>query len=523
MIRSRHYPVYLLNMRHHQIFTAILLTVVTALSGCVSIDPAPPDNTVDPLSYGQPNSALKQFFSDSIQNNPDQSGHKLLLDGKEALAERLWMVENAENRIDVQYFLWDDDLSGQLFMQQLLRAADRGVKVRILIDGFSVANRNRQLASIDQYPNIELRVYNPFAARTGFGRILNFLVDFERLNRRMHNKSLIVDQTLVITGGRNIGDHYFGFDEEVDFLDADILSVGPVVNKVANAFDYYWSSNWSVPVSRLPDTRLTLKNLNDLKSFVSEDLVALFPQSPEFSEAEKTSHLNNLTAALVWAPTTYIADVPARQSNQLKDVAVALGKHIDSAEEEVLIESAYFVVDETATDSLRSLSDRGVRIRVLTNSLASNNLIINHASYAMTRDFMLENGLELYEMRPQFGSCFYEDCSDRRQIALHAKTAVIDRSLVYVGSMNLNLRSAYLNTESAMFIESETLAFELTKNIHKKMNLENSWQAAKLNDEIFWVGYRNGELELNREEPESSWLERIEVDLLTRLPGTEYY
>ncbi|TCS42498.1 phospholipase D family protein [Reinekea marinisedimentorum] len=471
---------------------------------------------------------LSRALAGVVEENQGNSGHHLLLNAPNSLSERLWLADLAENTLDVQYFLWNSDTSGKLFLQSLLAAAERGVKVRILIDGFSIADRNDELALIQTVPNVEVRVYNPFVAKTGFGRLVSFAIYFERLNQRMHNKSLIADGTLAIVGGRNIGDHYFGYSDEMNFYDADILSVGPVVEEVTASFEDYWNSPWAISVSQLNPGKQLAENSFPLKEFLSEGFSTELNQPYQFTQLEKDAHLQMLKDAFIWAPSEFIADTPAGyqrfgNNDELKQVARKLGSMIREAEEEIIIESAYFVMDEQDLQDLKEIISNGVEVSVLTNSLASNNLIINHASYALFRDQMLDTGMNLFEMRPEFSVCTELGCTTNDKNALHAKTAIFDNETVYVGSMNFNLRSAFINTESGMIIHSPELAFQLRQDVGRKMNLNHCWQVAKLDDEIFWVGMKDGNLEVTKEEPQSNWLKRFEVDLITKLPGTAYY
>jgi putative cardiolipin synthase len=510
-------------------FTSRFLTAALFLliSGCSVL----PINE-EPVSFGDlpqfTETRLSREFRPLIDSYPDLSGHSLLLDSQESLSERLWLVGMAEKTLDVQYFLWSSDTSGYLFMQSLLAAAERGVKVRILIDGFSIADRHRQLAVLESVPNVDIRVYNPFIAKTGFGRVLNLIFNFDRLNQRMHNKSLIADHSVAIVGGRNIGDHYFGYADDMNFYDADITSVGPVVDDVSSSFNDYWNSPWAIPVPQFMPVQQSFNSETALDDFMSTDFGSSIEQTFNLTDSELTARLETLKKALIWAPTEFIADTPhgyisTNGDDQPKWVARTLSSLIESSEENITIESAYFVMDEPALEGLRRKVDSGVEVNVLTNSLASNNLIINHASYAMFRDQMLDIGLNLFELRPEINRCHDSRCENQEKYALHAKTAVFDYQTIYVGSMNFNLRSAYINTESGMIVHSPELALQLRQNIDRKMNLGHCWQVGKLDDDIFWVGSQNGQVHISREEPQSNWLQRFEVDLLTKLPGTAYY
>ncbi len=520
-------------MTFHSAVTWTMAALVLIISSCsvfpeqeVAIKPEPT------LTSTFQHTSLAQIYKTIDGSVENRSGNLLLRDGQQALAERLYLTDVAEKAIDAQYFIWNSDNSGKLLMQRILNAAERGVKVRILIDGFSVGERNDQLSYIDHHPNVEIRVYNPFIARTLLGRFWNFVTDFDRLNQRMHNKAFIVDGTVAITGGRNIGDAYFFYSDEINFNDVDLFSVGPVVGQVSQSFNDYWYSPWAIPITELVKNSYNDEIAQGLDDFLSANLTDFLGHDLITSKYQLYKHFEQLVGRLTWAPTTFVADIPAGEveleKNEPKAVAVAIGAAVANSTDEVLIESAYLVVNDFGLSFFESVNKEGVRIRALTNSMASNNLLINHASYAMVREQMLDSGLELYELKPQIDACLEAiidsvSCDPQKKVALHAKSAVFDNKTVYVGSMNFNLRSAFLNTESAVFIDSPELANELSLQILSNMDLIRSWQTIKIGDEVVWMTYRNGEFEVARQEPSTTWLERVEVDVLTKLPGTEFY
>lgn len=286
-----------------------LLLLITSGCNMLPVNEQPLELAAD---KGNLDTSLTREFASVIEENPGSSGHYLLLNPQNSLEERLWLVDMAEQTLDVQYFLWNSDTTGKLFMQSLLAAAERGVEVRILIDGFSIADRNDQLALIDTIPNVQVRVYNPFVAKTGFGRLVSFVFYFERLNQRMHNKSLIADNSLSIVGGRNIGDHYFGYSDEMNFFDADILSVGPVVDEVTASFEDYWNSPWAIPASQLSDVDYEGEQDFSVDAFMSEDFGSEVDQHYKFTELETRAHLEMLKESFLWGPSEFIADTPGR-------------------------------------------------------------------------------------------------------------------------------------------------------------------------------------------------------------------
>lgn len=521
-------------MTHKTAFQfGIIVFISLILLGCSSSPVVRSDSQFEvlPSDYFS-ETLLAQAFSS--ERDDDFSGNILLRDGHQALIERLYLIDAAEKRIDAQYFLWNDDKTGKLLLQRLIKAANRGVKVRVLLDGLSIAEHHKQLAYLSDHQNIDIRIYNPIAGSQILAQVVNFATDFDRLNQRMHNKSFVFDGSVAITGGRNIGDAYFFFDEQYNFYDMDVLSVGPVVRQVSNGFNYYWNSPWSTPVAKLYET----DNDTESAEFIDELVASDFNHILSFGDAKEvansvflTKYYRKLYNQLIWAPTYFIYDKPGGfeplAEDKPKEVAVEIAELVMNSREQVLIESAYLVLDERSIDIFQQLYHKGVEVKVLTNSMASNNLLMNHAGYAMVRENILAAGAELFELKPSFKSCpkmvIIEANCDHHLIGLHAKTAVFDRKSVYVGSLNFNIRSAFINTETALVIESPEIAAELADLILESMSLSNSWQATLHEGEVAWLVEKDNKVSLLTQEPSTTWLERIGVDLFSWVPGAEYY
>lgn len=515
-------------------FTSITTAILVIVTSC-SCSKLPTTHTSAlEVSAGQYEATiLTTIFSAGEAQNNNESAFLLLRDGTKAFKERLYLADLAEHTIDAQYYIWNSDKTGKLLMQKLLQAADRGVSVRLLLDDFSIGDRNDQLLSINSHPNIQLRVNNPFIVRSGIGKWINFAFDFDRLNRRMHNKTYTIDSTVTITGGRNIGDEYFNQNEHLNFSDADVLSVGPVVQQVSKSFNQYWNSPWAVPIDQLIDQENIDLTETHIHQFLAEDLERTLP-FPLLKGTEMLKrHYQHIFNELIWATGTFLADIPGGSTDEpYTDEPKRVARHLlelaGKSTREILIESAYFVLNEEALKLVGDIHSKGVRVRALTNSMSSNDVLPNHASYAMVRENMLDHGIELHELRPDASSCIEligkkEYCDEDSHLGLHAKTAVFDREIVYIGSMNLNLRSAYLNTEAAMVINSDVLADQLSKQIELKMKEINSWQAVKKDGEILWITENQGQEDISSDEPLTSWLERMKAGLLKIVPGAEYY
>lgn len=510
-----------------------IILLIILLAGCVSVLPSKESSTQSAPVYPVENTRLGRIFLGNPPNDDSLSGNIILRDGQDALRERLHIIDLADHSIDTQYFLWNNDESGRILLKKIIDAANRGVQVRILIDGFSIADHIGMFVLADQHKNISVSIYNPFIARTGFGRVLDLIFDFDRLNQRMHNKTLTVDNVVTVTGGRNIGNAYFSIDKEVEFRDADVLSIGAVVPQVIQSFNDYWNESSAIPIRKLSLARTYLKeNDTTIEQLLTDDDTNLLNKPLLNDYRNIYQHLIKVNHSLVWSPTTFVADRPGKRRNQdidtPKEVALKLATLVNQTEQEVMIESAYFVLNDLALKIFKQTQNRGVRIQVLTNSMASNNLLPNHASYARVRKEIIANNIELYELKPSANDCtnFVRNkgrCTKNNNVVLHAKTAVFDDSTIYIGSMNFNLRSAFLNTESAIFIDSPELNQQLRRQIKKNMNLFSSWKPTILGDDLLWVTFDNGKIKQTRIEPSTTAMERIEVDLLTIFPETAYF
>ncbi|MGI9537508.1 MAG: phospholipase D family protein [Desulfocapsaceae bacterium] len=476
---------------------------------------------------------LARIFASVVDEHPDKTGVILLRNGRRALRERIVLAEQAERSIDAQYFIWNSDRSGNLLLQALIQAADRGVSIRLLLDDFNIGDRTPQFLAVNSHPKIQVRAYNPFVNRSGIAKWMNMASDFGRLNRRMHNKTYIIDDTIAIVGGRNIGDEYFNLNEHINHTDLDLLAVGSAVKQISDSFEDYWISPRAIPIDQLvkdaaaePDTVYPWPIRGKDGREASWMISAVNGQSIE-------AYSEGLLNEFIWAPAVFIQDLPwsdqnRGQENRPKAVAKKLRQLAEDSKEEILIESAYLVFDEQGTELAARLVKQGVRIRALTNSMASNDVLPNHASYAMVRRKMLNSGISLYELRPDAESClgligFQEYCDQDSFLSLHSKSAVFDRQTLYIGSLNLNLRSVYLNTEVGMIIDSPVLAEQLSRQIEMNMRPVNSWQILIEDDQLRWITTVNGINKTTSIEPRTRWLQRFKAGVLMILPGAQYY
>lgn len=467
---------------------------------------------------------LTQAISPLVKRHPELSGIHSLADGLDAFAARYLLTAMAESTLDIQYYIWQNDMSGRLLFSALFDAADRGVRVRLLLDDNNTMGLDRTLARLSCHPNIEVRLFNPFSFRTL--RALGYLSDFARLNRRMHNKSFTVDKQATIVGGRNVGDEYFGAGEEPLFSDLDVLAIGPVVEEVTKDFERYWHSRAVKPFEAVVETdaeadreEVSLpaewRNDSQVKRYLARIEAASF-----------STQLENGDLPLTWAKTRLLSDDPRKGLGKAKTSTLLPQRMLEvigRPEVQFDIISAYFVPTRAGVAQLLSLVRKGVKIAILTNSLAANDVSIVHAGYAKWRKKLLRHGISLYELKPHNDS--REVPHDRGLTgnsgsSLHAKTFSVDNQKVFIGSFNFDPRSAMLNTEMGFVIESESLATTIHQRFVDSL-YDHAW-TLRLDKwgRVNWVEYPGeGEKErVHKHEPRTRFMQRLLVRLVWRLP-----
>jgi len=415
--------------------------------------------------------------------------HALVIDdARLALTVRLDLIDVADSTLDVQYFIWQNDASGILAIDRILAAGDRGVRVRALIDDVQLEGFVSRLSALGNHPNIEIRIFNPFSVRLGFQfglfRLAEFAIDGNRLNHRMHNKLMVTDNQLAILGGRNVGDDYFGLSTRRNFIDTDLLLSGAPVQELSAGFDDYWNSGWAVPVEALIDLHMVPDDLVSLRARIRERLQD-FPELTALVDGERiqqtvlalrSAHEIDDAISVVDDPDVGWGDQPDEIAARLTDVAL-------SAEREVLIVSPYLVLTPNLLGIADALTARGVKISVITNSLASNDVVIAHAAYARFRQTILDAGVALYEFRGDPEMMAGDPAED---FSLHSKYIVFDDDTVFIGSLNLDPRSLYLNTELGVVLKSESLATELKNSFGELISPANAWRVFSTEEGLRW-------------------------------------
>ena len=476
---------------------------------------------------------LAESIAPLLTDKGGQSGVYPLGNGLDAFVARLGVATVAERSIDLQYYLFHDDDTGRLLAAHLLQAADRGVRVRLLLDDMDMAGRDADLASLALHPNISIRLFNPFPSRTL--RYLDFITHFGTVTRRMHNKSFTVDNQATIVGGRNIGDEYFEAASGMNFGDMDVLAVGPIVQKVSAAFDLYWNSELAYPVSAFgagerPD--LLERARDHLNGYMKELPDTRYGQRLKASGLVATLERGNL--GLLWGEAKLLYDLPEKVVTDPDDRNTHLGPEllelVQAVEQDLILVSPYFVPGEEGTTLLSDLVANGRRVTVLTNSLAATDVPAVHAGYARYRKALLEAGVEIYEMPP---NPVTEDSSKGRfgssNSSLHAKTLVFDGESVVVGSMNLDPRSSLLNTEMGILIESQEFAEEIARWRDETLPKfawrvaldasETSAQGTKSKPRMAWIIEKNGQQVVRFDkEPEASFWAKFQVAIARLLP-----
>jgi putative cardiolipin synthase len=513
----------------HPLVLVFVLVLATALAGCAGaplrheLPPSFADTPRDDSRYAPIEGAIR------AAHGPAVSGFSLLERNQDALKWRLALVDTATHSVDLQYYVWFGDISGQLLMARVIAAADRGVKVRLLFDDLSsllrtmtsVEFRDEMLARVDAHPNIQVRVFNGWRNRALAGRLFEGATEFSRINRRMHNKQMIADNRVAIIGGRNIGDEYMGLNGEFNFHDLDVLGVGPVARQASAVFDRYWNSEW---VGRIP--AVAAHGAGALRTGMIQlpPGAAAHPLARELLAGERdwTTDVASLGTTLLPGTSVVHTDSPVRDAGTRNHMPEAFRALLRSARREVLITNAYIIPDEVFIADLRELSGRGVRVRILTNSLASHDVPAVNAHYEPWRKPILETGASLHEFRAD--AAIRAELVDTPPVksgfaGLHTKAMVIDRERSFVGSMNMDPRSQIFNSEMGVIVESRALADALARRMERDMTGANSWHVVLSDDRT--IRWRSDAGEVSAQPARSAW-QRVQNVLFKLFPASYY-
>ena len=495
------------------------MAVCALLAGCAlpSREGLVPDKALPAAHYGR----LADYGA-RIRGTLEtgESAHWLLDRNRLAFDGRLALVDAAAVALDVQYFIWEDDASGHLFASHVLAAADRGVKVRLLIDDFAIASQRGDIVRLDAHPNIEVRTFNPWKTRgRRYAAAAEFVWRPLALNRRMHNKTVIADQAFGIVGGRNIGNRYFGIYAPFVQNDLDVLVAGPVVAGVSAAFDLYWNSDHTFPVGLFSRDERARVSVEDTRAFLADSVRAEAPRLQSFpaEPADWSDFFEQLVATPAHGRSRVLVDSPDFSNPEAPRLYADLEALIGAARREVLISSPYLIPDAGFRDLLRTLVVRGVRVAVVTNSLATNNHVIAHTGYQHWRRSLLLAGVELYELRADAEALaeYVTPPVMPKRLGLHTKAIVVDGERSFVGSPNIDPRSLEVNTEIGLLTEGPEVALRLSALIRRDMEPANAWRVTL--DADGWTKWSSGDRVLTRQ-PAKGFGQRLIEFLLNLLP-----
>jgi putative cardiolipin synthase len=482
---------------------------------------------------------LGRQFANAAQEHDGNSGYRIIPVGADGFLMRMQMIQAAERSLDLQYFIFRGDETGRLLTDAVLHAADRGVRVRILIDDGETEAGDGQIKALEAHPSVEIRIFNPFKYRghTKLFRAAEFMFNASRLDYRMHNKLLVVDNSVSLIGGRNIGDAYFQIDPESQFADDDVFAAGPIAQQLSATFDEYWNSALSIPAEAFSDGKSSQSDLNDHREELSQQSHQLKADGIDYVKRVATGEpfegMITGRLPLVWAPAQLICDSPDKKKvengamvGRLMHKAVA--KATIAAQTELLMVTPYLIPGKEGMDLFKDLRERNVHVRILTSSLESSTVMLAQAGYMHYRAPLLEEGVELYEIRSLLGNTGGSGqtaaISRYGNYSLHAKLFVFDRQKLFIGSMNFDQRSMHLNTEIGLIIDSPELAQQVAKRFDAMVQPINSYKLElRAIDEgrspsLMWLTQEGSKaIEYDTEPARSNW-QRFKANILSILP-----
>lgn len=492
-----------------------------AVSACTLNVPLDAPRTESHVTDLPVNRAQKAAIVRAAGSRSGETSFVELIDGNDGLGARLRMIDSARHSVDLQYFLIKPDLAGGLLVSALEKAANRGVRVRFLIDDVFTTATDDQIALLDSHPNIEIRLFNPLSRSTGL--VGNYLMDFSRVNRRMHNKSLTTDRVASIIGGRNIADEYYDIGISHSFADFDIFLAGEVVAEVGAAFDLFWNDIFAVPVSALAEQR-SPEEFTDIREDVDERVRQAARTA--YANAVNSRYLADVRSGRIRAGNAradIVTDTPEKLKVPVRGgprvLAETLMRKFMAAENEVILLTPYFVPEDWGRRRFIELAERGVRVRIITNSLASTNHPYVNAGYHRHRIPLLRAGVELYEVRVDAPSHLAKSTgSVEPDLTMHTKLAIIDGQEIFVGSLNFDPRSIKINSELGVFIESEAFGQTLVGGIDRE--IKNFVYRLELDDKdrINWIYEGTSGREVRRSAPGASVWRHLIVGITALLP-----
>lgn len=506
----------------------LFLLIFIFLVGCATTDKPVVRTQSNALEHPELTSA-SQFIQAGLEKHPGKSGFVLLDSGEKAFTARNAMTQIAEKTIDVQYYIWDSDIIGSILINQLIKAAERGVRVRLLIDDVQSGGRDFGLAKLNAISNFEVRLFNPFQNRNF--RAFEFIANMSKLNHRMHNKAFIMDNTFAIIGGRNIGDQYFGVNSVMNFRDLDVLATGPIVKDISTSFDVFWNSEWAIPIQAIakkqPSEKEVRKGLQRLQKYIENNKG--FPYPIHRTQEEIYQRMNVTKDSLIWADAEILFDDPAKKigtDTGYQGIIPHLRKLTANIQEELLIESAYYIAGPKGVKRALELHEKGIKIRVLTNSMATNDVAAAFVFYEKYRKGLVESGVELYELRPDLNAHrkFWSLLASKSIASLHTKVIVFDRRKTFIGSFNLDPRSVDINTEVGLLIDSPELAEQVIAYMDVGTEPSDSYRLELEKDapddegKLVWVSEEDGIEVREYSDPKSGFWRPVSAWFISLFP-----
>ena len=521
---------------------AVLAATLVALAalaagGCASLPPLD-GRAASTAITDTAGTRLGKAVAAAAETREGESGQVALANPKEAFAARVLLARAADRSLDVQYYIWHRDTTGYLLLEEIWNAAERGVRVRMLLDDNGIGGLDPILAVFEDHPNVEVRIYNPFPNRNV--KLFGFLTDFKRLNRRMHNKSFTGDSNATIVGGRNVGDEYYGAGDGTVFADLDVLAIGDVARAVSEEFDLYWNSASAYPAKSIvapakPEAAAEMK--------AKFDAVRGSPEAVEYIEAVRSTKLiQDFVAGKLrfdWSPMRLLRDDPGKTLDRAAKpdlVLTQLKEAMGPAERELDIVSPYFVPRKGGAKTLSEYPGRGVRLRIVTNSLAATDSGVVHCKYAKYRKELLRSGVRLFELKPVptasgesekgkksgggsgSGGGGSSGRTGSSSASLHAKTISTDRTRAFVGSFNLDPRSTQLNTEMGLVIESPELAGAISSTLDRTLPSRAYEVRLTPRGDLEWVEHTSQGEVLYHHDPKTGFFKRLMNRILGWLP-----
>jgi len=504
-----------MNRKRRPSLNCMLALALLASGGCAQLQPRAelPMELATPTASSTP---LDQAFERAEAGHPGESAFRLLIEGTEAFVARMQSARMAVRSVDVQTYIWHADLTGRFLAYQLLESADRGVRVRLLLDDMDARAKSAHFAAVSAHPNIEVRVFNPFASRKG---TLNLVSEgarnFKRINRRMHNKTWIADNRFAIVGGRNLGDEYFGASDDVNFVDLDFGMIGPVVRDASASFDRYWNSPFAYPIELLDASAADAGALSKLRKSLAAHASASKDShyARALREDPAIQRLASGELPMQWSGNyRFVADDPLKISMEKRDahraaVSAVILPAMRDAKSALDVISPYFVPGDKGSTGLVNTARAGSEVRILTNSLAANDVAAVHGGYSRYRKKLLKGGVQLWELKPLAGVAKDSSMFGSSGASLHTKAFSIDQKTLFVGSYNLDPRSTWLNCEQGVLVDSPALVTQFRAIFEAQTAGSHAWRVTREAGELRWADDQG----VTSKEPQTSFGQRMQA------------